>query len=113
VSLPAQMDVIWMSQFLSCLSEAVIESVFVRARAALNEGGHLLILDTFWDCQRYDIASYCLINTSPYFTAMASGNSKIYESVDYIRLATRAGFALQAQRHGIGYGHSLLRFGKA
>jgi hypothetical protein len=71
----------------------------------------VLILDTFWNCQRYDIASFCLINTSPYFTAMASGNSKIYESGDYIRLAEAAGLQLLSQRDGIGYGHSLLRFG--
>ncbi len=58
-------------------------------------------MDTFWDRQRYDIASYCLINTSPYFTAMASGNSKIYESDDYVRLAAsgRSDPADHARRH--------------
>ena len=69
-------------------------------------------MDTFWDRQQYDIASYCLINTSPYFTAMASGNSKIYQSADYVRLAEAAGLRLLTARDGIGYCHSLLRFAR-
>ena len=111
--LPAGMDLIWMSQFLSCFSESAIASILRRAVAALNPGGQILIMDTFWDRQRYDIAAYCLINTSPYFTAMASGNSKVYQSSDYIRLAEQAGLKLLTVRDDIGYCHSLLRFGVA
>ena len=113
LALAPGMDVIWMSQFLSCFSEQAIATILQRAAAALAPHGQLLVMDTFWDRQRYDIASYCLINTSPYFTAMASGNSKIYESGDYIRLAEAAGLTLLTARDGIGYCHSLLRFGKA
>jgi hypothetical protein len=112
-ALPAGMDLIWMSQFLSCFSEAAIASIFERAAAALAPRGQVLVMDTFWDRQRYDIASYCLINTSPYFTAVASGNSKIYQSADYVRLAEQAGLKLLTARDGIGYCHSLLRFAKA
>ena len=111
--LPGDMDLVWMSQFLSCFSEAAIASIARRAAGALAPRGQLLILDTFWDRQRYDIAAYCLINTSPYFTAMASGNSKVYESTDYIRLCEAAGLKLVTVRDGIGYCHSLLRFVKA
>ena len=75
--------------------------------------GQVLVMDTFWDRQRYDIAAYCLINTSPYFNNLASGNSKVYESEDYIRLAKAAGLELVTARDGIGYCHSLLRFAKA
>jgi hypothetical protein len=107
------MDLIWMSQFLSCFSEPAIATILARAFDALAPTGQLLVMDTFWDLQRYDIASYCLINTSPYFTAMASGNSKIYESGDYIRLAEAAGLKLITTRDDIGYCHSLLRFAKA
>ena len=107
------MDLIWMSQFLSCFSEAAVAGILARAVAALAPGGQVLIMDTFWDRQQYDIAAYCLINTSPYFTAMASGNSKIYQSGDYIRLAEAAGLELLTVRDGIGYCHSLLRFGRA
>lgn len=107
------MDLIWMSQFLSCFSESAIATILQRAASALAPNGQLLVMDTFWDRQRYDIAAYCLINTSPYFTAMASGNSKIYESGDYIRLAEAAGLQLLTVRDDIGYCHSLLRFVKA
>jgi len=110
VALPAGMDLVWMSQFLSCFSEEQITSIFTRVRASLAPGGQVLVMDTFWDRQRYDIAAYCLINTSPYFTAMASGNSKVYQSSDYVRLAAVAGLRLQTVRDGIGYCHSLLRF---
>jgi len=112
-ALPSGMDLVWMSQFLSCFSEPVIASIFTRAAAALAPDGQILVMDTFWDHQRYDIAAYCLINTSPYFTTMASGNSKVYESADYVRLAADAGMQLVAIRDGIGYCHSLLRFARA
>ncbi|MET3132930.1 SAM-dependent methyltransferase [Oxalobacteraceae bacterium GrIS 1.11] len=112
-ALEGGMDLIWMSQFLSCFSEPAIASILGRAAAALAPGGQLLIMDTFWDRQQYDIAAYCLINTSPYFTAMASGNSKIYRASDYIALAEGAGLQLLTTRDGIGYCHSLLRFGRA
>ena len=111
--LPGDMDLIWMSQFLSCFSESAIASIFRRVAAALGPRGQVLVLDTFWDRQRYDIASYCLINTSPYFNVLASGNSKVYESEDYIRLARDAGLTLLTARDGIGYCHSLLRFARA
>lgn len=112
-ALPEGMDLVWMSQFLSCFGEAEIASIFRRVAACLADGGQVLVMDTFWDRQRYDIAAYCLINTSPYFTAMASGNSKVYESADYIRLAEAAGLRLLTARDGIGYCHSLLRFTRA
>jgi hypothetical protein len=112
-ALPAGMDLIWMSQFLSCFPEAAIAGIFRRVAAALGPRGQVLVMDTFWDRQRYDIASYCLINTSPYFNNLASGNSKVYESTDYIRLAQAAGLTLLTARDGIGYCHSLLRFAKA
>lgn len=110
---PSDMNLIWMSQFLSCFSEPVIASILRRVADALGPQGQVLIMDTFWDRQRYDIAAYCLINTSPYFTAMASGNSKVYQSADYVRLAEVAGLKLLTTRDGIGYCHSLLRFAKA
>ncbi len=110
---PTGMDVVWMSQFLSCFTEEVIAGIFERAAGALAPGGQVLVMDTFWDRQRYDIAAYCLINTSPYFTAMANGHSKVYEAGDYIRLAARGGLALLDSRDGIGYGHTVLRFSRA
>lgn len=110
VAFPPNHDAIWMSQFLSCFSLSVIDSIFARARAALAESGRLYVLDTFWDRQQHEISAYCLINTSPYFTAMASGNSKMYRSQDYIESARRQGLELVDIRDGLGICHSLLTF---
>ena len=107
---PADQDVIWMSQFLTCFSLDKIQSIFRRARAALAPGGHIHVLDTFWDRQRHAVSAYCLINTSPYFTAIASGNSKMYRSQDYIDCAKSQGLELSDLRDGLGICHSLMTF---
>ncbi len=110
--LPGGHDAIWMSQFLSCFSLAEIARILARAADALADGGRLYILDTFWDRQQFDIAAFCLINTSPYFTAMASGNSKIYRASEYGECAEKAGLKLVGVHDGLGLSHSLLRFEK-
>lgn len=107
---PTGMDAIWMSQFLTCFSIEAIGHIFRRAASALAPGGSVWVLDTFWDRQEHEIASYCLINTSPYFTAMASGNSKMYESDAIIKCAKPHGLHLAEAIDGLGICHSLLRF---
>ena len=107
---PAGMDAVWMSQFLTCFSIETIGHIFRRAAACLNGGGAVWVLDTFWDRQKYDIASYCLINTSPYFTAIASGNSKMYESSVIVASAEANGLRLADVEDNLGICHSLLRF---
>jgi len=109
-SFPPGQDVIWMSQFLSCFSLQHIRSIFRRAHAALTPTGRIYVLDTFWDRQQHEISAYCLINSSPYFTAIASGNSKMYRSQDYIRCAEAEGLSLIDLRDGFGICHSLLTF---
>lgn len=107
---PAGADAIWMSQFLTCFSLEAVGQIFRRTAAALADGGTVWVLDTFWDRQRYEIASYCLINTSPYFTAIASGNSKMYESLAIIDCAAAHGLRLRESHDGLGISHSLLGF---
>ena len=109
---PVGQDAIWMSQFLSCFSAESIGSILRRAAASLETDGRVFILDTFWDRQRFDIAAYCIINTSPYFTAMANGVSKMYRSQEYIELAAAAGLRLVDIRDEVGLSHSLLTFVK-
>lgn len=111
--LPAGQDAVWMSQFLSCFSKATIASIFARVAEAVRPDGRVFVLDTFWDRQRFDIAAYCIINTSPYFTAVANGVSKMYRSTEYIELAAGAGLRLIDVRDGMGLSHSLLVFGRA
>lgn len=110
---PAGMDAVWMSQFLTCFSLEAIGHIFRRAAECLAENGSIWVLDTFWDRQQHDIASYCLINTSPYFTAIASGNSKMYESSAIVACAESSGLRLSAAVDNIGICHSLLRFERA
>ena len=112
-SFPDAQDAVWMSQFLSCFSIETMLSILRRAAASLNPEGRVFVLDTFWDRQRFDIAAYCIINTSPYFTAIANGVSKMYRSQEYIELAARAGLRLVDVRDEIGLSHSLLVFARA
>ncbi len=107
---PGEQDVVWMSQFLSCFSLAQIGGILRRARAALAPGGSVFVLDTFWDRQAYEMAAYCLINTSPYFTALANGRSKMYRASEYIECAAAEGLILRDTVDGLGLSHSLLRF---
>lgn len=106
-SLPTGHDIVWMSQFLCCFSEDEVVTILKKARSVLGEGGRVLINDTFWDRQRHEIAAYCIINTSPYFTALANGNSKMHTGEDMLRLCERAGLRLIEAIDGIGYGHTV------
>lgn len=108
--LPTEVDAVWMSQFLVCFSIEEIEDIFRKARAALAKGGSVWVLDTFWDRQRHDIAAYCLVHSSPYFTAVANGNSRMYRAGEIEGAARRAGLVLDGATDGLGLSHSLLRF---
>ncbi|MBR5403075.1 MAG: methyltransferase domain-containing protein [Bacteroidales bacterium] len=101
-------DIIWMSQFLDCFAEDEILSILSRARKIMKPGARLLVMETFWDRQKYEPASFCLTMTSLYFTAMANGNSKMYHSDDMIRLVREAGLDVEAVHDGLGQGHSIL-----
>lgn len=101
-------DIIWMSQFLDCFSEEEILSILSRVKKVMHPGARLLIMETFWDRQKYEPASFCLTMTSLYFTAMANGNSKMYHSDDMIRLVSEAGLEVEEIHDGLGEGHSIL-----
>lgn len=107
---PAGFDAVWMSQFLVCFSEEQVKSILSRAARAVNSDGRIWVLDTFWDRQRFDAAAYCLINTSPYFTAIANGNSRMYKFEDILALAQSAGLELHAVHDNLGIYHSLVEF---
>jgi ubiquinone/menaquinone biosynthesis C-methylase UbiE len=100
-------DVIWMSQFLDCFSEAEIVSILTRCHDALNEGGQVFIMETFWDRQRFRSGAFSLQQTSLYFTTMANGNSQMYHSEIFIRCVEQAGFKVVKQVD-LGISHTLL-----
>ncbi len=101
-------DIIWMSQFLDCFSEEEILSILSRVKKVMHPGARLLIMETFWDRQKFEPASFCLTMTSLYFTVMANGNSKMYHSDDMIRLVREAGLEVEEIHDGLGQGHSIL-----
>ncbi len=109
VPFPTGFDAIWMSQFLDCFSEEEVVSILRRAAASMDRDGKLYIMETLWDRQRFETASYCLSQISVYFTAMANGNSKMFHSDDLERLVNAAGLRIENITDGLGMGHSLLQ----
>ena len=105
---PTGFDAIWMSQFLDCFSDDEIVSILKRCKKALNPGGRIFILETFWDRQRFEASAFSLQQTSLYFTVMANGNSQMYDSKVFIQLVERAGLEVSDQKDYIGVSHTLL-----
>ena len=68
----------------------------------------LFIMETLWDRQRFDTAAFCLTMTSLYFTAIANGNSKMYNMEDMLQCVNDAGLRLENVYDGLGQGHSIL-----
>jgi ubiquinone/menaquinone biosynthesis C-methylase UbiE len=109
VQFPRGYDAVWMSQFLDCFSEAEIVSVLKRCYAALEENGHVFILEPFWDRQRFEIAAFCLQQTSLYFTTIANGNSQMYSAETFLACVAEAGFEIAEQVDNIGLSQTLLK----
>lgn len=106
---PGPFDAIWMSQFLDCFSEEEVSGILSRAARSMEIDARLYIMETFWDRQRFETASYCLAQTSVYFTAMANGNSKMFYSGDMERLVDTAGLTIEKIHDHLGLGHSILQ----
>lgn len=107
-SFPKGFDAIWMSQFLDCFSEEEVLSILSRAAKSMHAESTLYIMETLWDRQKFETASYCLAQISVYFTAMANGNSKMFYSGDLIRLIGEAGLQITEFHDGLGLGHTLV-----
>ena len=101
-------DAIWMSQFLDCFSMDEIVGILSRAREAMTEASRLFIMETLWDRQKYEPAAMALTMTSLYFSAIANGNSKMYNTEDMAACIDRAGLAVETIHDGLGHGHSIL-----
>lgn len=108
-SLPKNFDAIWMSQFLDCFSDSEIVAILQRCAVALSAEGCVYVLETFWDRQRFAASSFCLQMTSLYFTAMANGNSQMYDSKVFLKLVEEAGLEVTEQVDHIGLSHTLLK----
>lgn len=108
-SVPGGFDAVWMSQFLDCFSEEQTSGILKRVAAALKPGAAVFIMETLWDRQRFDTASFDLAQTSVYFTAMANGNSKMFSYDDLSSLIVESGLRIVETADGLGYGHTLIK----
>lgn len=108
---PPGADAAWMSQLLVCFSPAEATSILQRARQAVQPAnGRVFVLDTCWDLEADPTAVVCLLGTSPYFTALANGNSQMYKATDIEAFARDAGLRLAARHGGLGISHTLFEF---
>ncbi len=101
-------DAIWMSQFLDCFSMEQIVGILRRAKGLMGPGTRIFIMETLWDRQRFEPAAFCLTMTSLYFTAIANGNSKMYNTEDLERCIREAGLEIEQIYDHLGQGHSIL-----
>ena len=105
---PTGFDVIMMSQFLDCFSNEEVISILSRAAVAMSADSRLFIMETIWDRQRFETASYCLAQISVYFTAMANGNSKMFNYEDLENNVHAAGLQIVKVYDDLGMGHAIL-----
>jgi len=101
-------DVYWMSQFLDCFSEPQIQTILTNVANGISGDQRVLILETFWDAQKFDAAAFSLNATSLYFTCFANGNSRMYAADKFIALVEGSGLKIEQRIDNIGLGHSLL-----
>ena len=102
------LDAIWMSQFLDCFSMEEIVGILKRAKEAMTEETRIYIMETLWDRQRFEPAALCLTMTSLYFTALANGNSKMYNTEDMEACIHEAGLEIEQIHDHLGQGHSII-----
>jgi len=109
-AIPPGADIIWMSQFLDCFSLEEIVRIMGKVRSAAGIATDVYIFEPFWDKQRFQAASFSLQATSLYFTCMANGNSKMYNSGEFSKTIESSGFDIIEARHNVGSNdYSLLR----
>ena len=102
------LDAIWMSQFLDCFSMEQIIGILKRAKEIMTEQTRIYIMETLWDRQRFEPAAFCLTMTSLYFTAMANGNSKMYNTEDMEYCVRETGLEIEQIHDHLGQGHSII-----
>ena len=108
LSIPNGYDMIWMSQFLDCFKEKDIIDILTRVKKAKDKDAKIYIMEPLWDKQSVEVGAYCIINTSPYFTAMANGYSKMVNSWDMLDYIKKAGLKIESEIHNIGICQSIL-----
>jgi SAM-dependent methyltransferase len=111
ITIPGKYDIIWMSQLLDCFADDEIVSILQKCKPALNEGGKIVINETFWDQQPFHASMYALQMTSLYFTTIANGNSQMYDSRVFLKLVADAGFKVEHLKSNVATTHTILTLG--
>lgn len=106
---PKGYDIYWMSQFLDCFKEDQIVFILEKIKKSMSEDSEICIMEPFWDMQSNETAAYCVINTSPYFTAMANGYSKMFKYTDFVEFIEKAGLKVIDTSHEIGLCQTIIR----
>lgn len=107
--IPKGFDIIWMSQFLDCFKEEQIIAILSKIRNTMDDNSEVCIMEPFWDRQNNETAAFCVINTSPYFTAMANGYSKMFKYTDFEKSIKIAGFKVVELIDDIGLCQTIIR----
>jgi len=106
--IPSGYDIVWMSQFLDCFKEEDIIDILKRVKESLQDNTLVYIMEPLWDKQRFETSAYCIINTSPYFTAMANGYSKMFNATDMLHYIKEAGLEVIEEIDNIGICQSII-----
>jgi len=107
IAFPTGVDAVWMSQFLDCFGPNDVVNLLRRSKDALNENGKVYIVEPFWD-KSNKIGSFCLINTSPYFSALANGTSKMYRESEMAKFVNEAGLEVESEINNLGFNSTLM-----
>ena len=111
--LPRGVDVWWMSQFLDCFSNEQAVRILRLVRDAMEEGAVLAVNEIFGDRQRRDTAALVVDECSLYFTAIANGVSRFFNSAEFMECLAAAGFKVKSVHDALGLGHTLIIAEKA
>ena len=106
--IPTGYDIIWMSQFLDCFKEEDIIALLKRIKQSMKKDALVYIMEPLWDKQRFETSAYCIINTSPYFTAMANGYSKMFNAEDMLDYIHQAGLEVVEEIDNVGICQSII-----
>jgi SAM-dependent methyltransferase len=107
-ALPKSYDIVWMSQFLDCFAESDILKILEKVHKSLKYDSKVCILEPIWDRQRFEASAFCIINTSPYFTAIANGKSKMFKWDNLKKLIEKSSLEIEHVYDNLGFGHSLV-----
>ena len=106
--IPSDYDIVWMSQFLDCFKEEDIVRILKKVKESMGEETLVYIMEPLWDRQRFETSAYCIINTSPYFTAMANGYSKMFNAKEMTDIIEKAGLEVIESIDNVGICQSIL-----